>query len=107
MHVDDLAEAVFFCLENWFPDQTNEPCNSRGKHLIYLNVGTGKDISIKELALKIAKFTNFKGRILWDTTKPDGTPKKQLDINAISSLGWKPKIPLDEGIRKTINSVKF
>ena len=107
MHVDDLAEAVFFCLENWFPDQTNAPCNSRGKPLIYLNVGTGKDISIKELALKIAKFTNFKGRILWDTTKPDGTPKKQLDINAISSLGWKPKIPLDEGIRKTINSVKF
>ena len=107
MHVDDLAEAVFFCLENWFPDQTNAPCNSRGKPLIYLNVGTGKDISIKELALKIAKFTNFKGRILWDTTKPDGTPKKQLDIDAISSLGWKPKICLDEGIRKTINSVNF
>ncbi len=107
LHVDDLADAVFFCLENWFPYQTIAPCDSRGKPLIYLNVGTGKDISIKELALKIAEFTNFKGRILWDKTKPDGTPKKQLDINAISSLGWKPKISLDEGIRKTIKSVNF
>ena len=107
LHVDDLAEAVFFWLENWFPHQANAPCDSKGKPLIYLNVGTGKDISIKELALKIAKFTDFKGRISWDITKPDGTPKKQLDINAISSLGWKPKISLDEGIRKTINSVNF
>ncbi len=107
LHVDDLADAVFFCLENWFPNQNNAPCNSRGKPLIYLNVGTGRDISIKELAQKIAKFTNFKGRILWDATKPDGTPKKQLNINAISSLGWKPKICLDEGIRRTINSVNF
>ena len=72
-----------------------------------MNVGTGKDISIKELALKIAELTEFKGKILWDKTKPDGTPKKQLDITAISSLGWKPKITLDKGIRKTILNVNF
>ena len=107
LHVDDLADAVFFCLENWFPNQKNAPADSKGKPLIYLNVGTGKDISIKELALKIAELTEFKGKILWDKTKPDGTPKKQLDITAISSLGWKPKITLDEGIRKTILNVNF
>ena len=107
LHVDDLANAVFFCLENWFPNQINAPKDSGGKPLIYLNVGTGKDISIKELALKIAKFTKYEGKIFWDHTKPDGTPKKQLDINAILSLGWKPKISLDEGIKRTILEINF
>ena len=72
-----------------------------------MNVGTGKDISIKELAIKVAKFTEYRGQIFWDKTKPDGTPKKQLDINAILSLGWKPKISLDEGIRRTILEINF
>ncbi len=107
MHVDDLADAVVFCLENWFPNQSNAPVDSRGKPLMYLNVGTGKDISIKELATKVAKFMEYRGKIFWDKTKPDGTPKKQLDINAILSLGWKPKISLDEGIKKTILEINF
>jgi len=102
MHVDDLGEAVLFALENWDPNDKDAPKDSNGKPLIYLNVGTGKDISIYDLAEKISKITTFKGKIIWDKTKPDGTPKKQLDISQISKLGWKAKINLDEGIKRTI-----
>ncbi len=104
MHVDDLANAVLFCLENWDPDNINAPKDDKGDKLFYLNVGTGKDISIKELANKIANATNFKGEILWDKNKPDGTPKKQLDISRINTLGWKAEIDLEVGILKTIES---
>ena len=64
-----------------------------------LNVGTGIDLSIKELAEKIAKIVNFKGQIKWDTSKPDGCPKKQLDITRINALGWKANIQLDTGLK--------
>ena len=74
-----------------------------GNLLNHLNVGTGKDISIKELAQKISHICEYKGEILWDETKPDGTLKKQLDISRISKMGWFPKIGLDEGIRETLN----
>ena len=104
MHVDDLADAVIFCLENWYPSNENAPLNSSGDCLTHLNVGTGKDISIKQLALKIAHYTNFKGEILWDISKPDGTPRKVLDTTHINSLGWKAKIKLDHGIKNTINN---
>tara|TARA_Y100000589_G_C27194737_1_gene646290 strand:- start:4731 stop:5726 length:996 start_codon:yes stop_codon:yes gene_type:complete len=107
MHVDDLGEAVLFALENWDPNDKNAPKDSNGKPLIHLNVGTGKDITIKELAEKIKNITSFKGEILWDETKPDGTPKKQLDISQISKLGWKAKIDLDEGIKRTIYEYDF
>ena len=96
LHVDDLAEAVIFCIENWFPSDKNAPKDNKGKVLNHLNIGSGKDISIKDLALKIANLTNYKGEILWDKTKPDGTPRKLLDVSRINNLGWKSKINLEE-----------
>ena len=77
------------------------------KFLNHLNVGTGKDISIKKLAEKIATITKFDGEIKWDQSKPDGTPKKRLDISKINNLGWEAKIDLDHGIRSTISELDF
>ena len=102
MHVDDLGEAVVFILEKWDPKSNNFPLDKNGNQLYFLNVGLGKDLSIRELAEKIADFYDFKGEINWDTTKPDGTPRKLLDISKIKSLGWEPKIKLEEGLQKTI-----
>ena len=89
--------------------RTPAPLNENSKNLnddsiYYLNVGTGKDIKIKKLANIIATALNYKGEIVWDTSKPDGTPKKQLDISKIKNLGWKPKIELIEGITDTARS---
>ncbi len=106
LHVDDLGEAVVFCLENWDPKTENSPKDLYGNALNHLNVGTGKDISINQLAKKIAALSGFKGKIIWDNTKPDGTPRKQLDISKITQLGWYPKITLDQGIKQTINVYK-
>ena len=97
LHVDDLADASVFCLENYQFDLNNSP---------FLNIGTGKDISILDLAILIKNKVGFKGSILWDKTKPNGTPLKRLDINRIEKLGWKPKISLEEGIEKTIKDFK-
>ena len=72
-----------------------------------INIGTGKDISIEELSLKIAKLTDFKGEILWDASKPDGTPKKLLDVSRLKKIGWEPKISLEDGIRETILSLDY
>ena len=80
----------------------NAPKKNNGKILDYLNVGTGIDITIKDLALLIAKIVNYKGQINWDKSKPDGTKKKQLNISRLTDLGWQPKISLEEGIQKTI-----
>jgi GDP-L-fucose synthase len=66
-----------------------------------VNIGTGKDVSIKTLALLIQNIVGFKGKIVWDKTKPDGTPRKWLNVNKIHKLGWKHKIALEEGIRST------
>ena len=88
LHVDDLSRAVLFALEN----NLDEP--------LY-NVGTGKDITIKELAELIKSITNHKGEILWDDTKPDGTPRKLLDISKLSAQGWAPSIQLNDGIKET------
>ena len=107
MHVDDLAEACLFCLENWDPDDKNAPKNFKGDPLFYLNVGTGNDISIKNLVKQISKETGFKGEIIWDHNKPDGTLKKLLNIEKIKNLGWTPKIQLKEGIKRTINEYKL
>lgn len=84
------------------PSSKNAPLDSNGKPLLILNVGTGLDISIKDLSQKIAKFSNFKGQILWDKSKPDGTPKKLLNITKIRQLGWQPSIDLDTGIIRTL-----
>ena len=102
LHVDDLSDAVIFCLNNWYPKSENSPKFENGNPLYYLNVGTGKDLSIKELALMIARLTNYKGKIIWDKSKPDGTPQKKLDVKRINKLGWKYKIELEDGIKQTI-----
>jgi len=106
LHVNDLGEAAVFCLENWDPSTNPKTLDINQKPINHLNVGTGEDISIKELAYLVADLTNFKGEIIWDTKKPDGTPKKQLDISKIKNLGWAPKISLTKGIKSTIENYK-
>ncbi len=93
LHVDDLGEACVFALENFQPGPDD---------LQFLNVGTGVDLTIRELAESVAVATGFKGQILWDPTKPDGTPKKQLDVGRLAALGWRARIPLAEGLRDTV-----
>jgi len=105
LHVDDLASAAIFCLENWDPDSIDSPRDSEGNILNYLNVGTGKDISIKNLAELIAKLTKYKGLINWDLSKPDGTPRKLLNVERIKKLGWEPTINLKEGIERTLSEM--
>ena len=102
MHADDLGEAVVFALENWDPFSENSPKDNYGRTLTHLNVGTGKEISIYDLSKKIAKATGFKGDIKWDTSMPDGTFRKRLDVTNLKSIGWEPKINLDEGLVNTI-----
>jgi GDP-L-fucose synthase len=93
MHVDDLADACYFLLQNY-----NEPG--------HVNIGWGSDVSIKQVAETIASEVGYKGVFEFDTTKPDGTPRKLLDTTKINNLGWKPSISLQEGISRTIEEVK-
>ena len=88
LFVDDLAEALVFLMNEYSGEE-------------HVNVGTGTDVSIKELAQLICKVVGYSGKIVFDTSKPDGTPKKLLDVSKINSLGWKAKVSLEEGIRKT------
>ena len=105
-YVDDLADACLFALEHWNLNNDLSPKDINGMTLPYLNVGTGLDISIRELANLIAEITDYKGNISWDDSKPDGTPKKKLDISRINSLGWQPKIKFKDGLRNTIEIYK-
>ncbi len=93
LHVDDLADACLFLMENYDIKPGIDPG--------LINIGTGKDITIKELAEMIKETVGFKGSITWDTTRPDGTPRKLLDITKLKSLGWNPKITLKQGIKQT------
>jgi len=93
LHVDDLGEACVFALEHWQPT---------ADQLQHLNVGTGVDLTIRELAEAVAEATGFRGSITWDASKPDGTPKKQLDVSRLAALGWRARIPLREGLRDTV-----
>jgi GDP-L-fucose synthase len=88
LHVDDLARACLFLLEAYDGDQ-------------HVNVGTGEDVAIRELAELVAGVVGYDGPVQWDSTKPDGTPRKLLDVRKIQALGWKPQISLEEGIRAT------
>jgi len=106
LHVDDLGNACCFALENWDPKSNNAPIDKNGKKLFYLNVGTGIDYTIEYIANRIAEEFNFNGEIEWDQSKPDGTPRKLLDVSNINKLGWKHEIKLDEGIRKTVIDYK-
>ena len=88
LFVDDMAEAVVFALENKLPD--------------YLyNIGTGKELTIKELSLLIQKIVGHSGEIIWDNSKPDGTPRKLLDVSKMQNLGWKHQVNLEKGIQMT------
>jgi len=90
LFVDDMAAAVVFALENNLPE--------------YLyNVGTGEDLTIKQLAETIQKITGYQGEIVWDAEKPDRTPRKLMDVSKMHDLGWKHKTQLEKGIRKTYN----
>lgn len=90
MYVDDLASAVLFSVENKLPD-----------HLY--NVGTGQELSIYDLAEKIKKIIGYNGTIIWDSNKPDGTPRKIMDSSKFKNLGWSHKYSLDSGIKKTVD----
>ena len=92
LHVDDLAEACFFLLKNY---------NEQG----LVNIGCGKDISIKELAELIASEVGYTGLFEFDSTKPDGTPRKLMDITKLSNLGWKPSVQIQQGVRNTIAEI--
>jgi GDP-L-fucose synthase len=89
LHVDDLAQAVVIASEKY--DSS-----------LHLNVGSGEDLSIKDLAEKVAAAAGFAGKVEWDSSKPDGTPRKVLDVSRVKALGWKPTITLDNGIASTI-----
>ena len=88
LHVDDLAEACYTCMEKY---------DEEG----HINVGTGEDVTIKELAETIADVVGFTGGFNWDTDKPNGTPRKVMNVDRIKSLGWEPKLSLKEGIKQT------
>jgi GDP-L-fucose synthase len=91
LHVDDLADACAFLLRVENPPD-------------WINVGTGTDVTIKELTETVAATTGFKGRVVWDATKPDGTPRKLLDLSRLATLGWKARIALKDGLAKTYAS---
>ncbi|WP_320675933.1 GDP-L-fucose synthase [Prochlorococcus sp. MIT 1300] len=106
LYVEDLGEACVFALKQWSPNAKDAPLDNDGEPLSFLNVGTGKDASIKEIAMKVAEVVGFEGTICWDHTKADGTPKKQLDISRLSKLGWQSKITLDQGIKMAYEDFK-
>ena len=88
LHVDDLAEACYTCMKNYNESEQ-------------INVGTGEDVTIKELAETISDIVGFMGDVEWDTSKPNGTPRKVLNVDRIKALGWEPRISLRDGIKKT------
>ena len=106
LHVDDLGDSCIFLLQNWDPLEVNAPIDKNGNPLNIINIGSGEDISIKTLAETIAAATEYNGLITWDNTKPDGHPRKQVDISQITKLGWKPSIELTEGIKSTVEYFK-
>ena len=93
LHVDDLASALLICMERYDSDEI-------------INIGTGEDITIKELAEMIVEITGYKNDYEWDTSKPNGTPRKVLNVDKIKSLGWEPKISLREGLESTYEWMK-
>lgn len=97
LHVDDMAAASLFVLEL---DGTAYQANT-APMLSHINVGTGRDVTIRELAETMAKVVGFKGQIGFDTTKPDGTPRKLMDVSRLADMGWRASIDLEQGLRDT------
>lgn len=93
LHVDDLADACYFLMQNYNEAEL-------------VNIGTGTDISIKDLALLIKKISGYEGKLEFDATKPDGTPRKLMDVTKLHNLGWKHKISLEEGIKMVYKDVE-
>jgi len=94
LHVDDMADSsVFLLLHYDAPDTTPS----------HVNAGCGEDLTIKELSEIVRKITGYEGKVIWDSSKPDGTPRKLLDVSKLKSLGWKPSISLEEGIRRVVS----
>jgi len=91
LHVDDLADACIFLMKNYDYKEIGE----------FVNVGTGKDITISELAELVMSVVGFKGKLKFDSSKPDGTPRKLLDVSKLNDLGWRAKVPLKEGVKMT------
>ena len=103
LFVDDLAEAAIFIIENISID--NEILYDENKNFCgIINVGVGSDISIKELANMISSIVDYEGEIIWDVSKPDGTPKKLLDISKLKHVGWEAKTSLKKGIELTLQN---
>jgi GDP-L-fucose synthase len=94
LHVDDMADSSVFLLLNYdAPDTTPS----------HVNAGCGEDITIKDLSEIVRKTVGYEGKVIWDSSKPDGTPRKLMDISKLNSLGWKPTISLEEGIRRVVS----
>ena len=93
LHVDDLGDACAFALERWQPGPEDPP---------FLNVGTGVDLTIRALAEAVAEAMGFRNEIRWDVSKPDGTPKKQLEVTRLARLGWRARIELADGLKSTV-----
>lgn len=88
LHVDDLAEAAVFLIQNYSGHE-------------HVNMGSGSEVTIKELAEMVKEVVGFEGQLTWDSSKPDGTPRKLLDSSSLAKLGWKAQIPLKEGLVET------
>jgi GDP-L-fucose synthase len=98
LHVDDMADACVFLLENVDAPQLYDDFK-----ITHINIGTGRDITIQELALLVMKVVGYEGELTFDTSKPDGTPKKLLDVSRLHEMGWHHKIKLEDGIERTYN----
>jgi GDP-L-fucose synthase len=88
LHADDLAEACVFLMEKYDSPEL-------------INIGVGEDVTVRDLAALVGKVVGFSGDVVWDKSKPDGTPRKQLDVSRMTALGWRARIPLEEGLRRT------
>jgi len=112
LHVDDLGEAVVFALEHWDPNAADAPHNLGPDNedlgpLNHLNVGTGVDVTIREVAKTVAEVAGFEGSIEWDNSKPDGTPRKLLDVSRLRQLGWSAQLSLCVGLGQVIEDYRL
>jgi GDP-L-fucose synthase len=94
MHANDMADACVYLMQNYDGEK-------------FVNIGVGEDITIKDLAYLIKKVANYEGELIFDVTKPDGTPRKLMDVSYLHSLGWKHKINLEEGIKMVYEEFKI
>ena len=104
LYVDDLAEACIFAIGKLNLSTDYYPKDKNGNPLFWINVGSNQEISIKDLAVLIAKLVGYEGLILWDKNMPNGTPRKKLDTSVLDKLGWKSKTNLEEGIKQTLKA---